>query len=674
MAGPARRRVRRRPGRNLLALFGMTILLPGLLLAVFAVRAMIHERRFAEQQHRDRLERAADAALRDLERDVREWHSALDGRVKGRANLDSLPPLLREALVLPGSGAVVTVGAGYADVWPDEQLLYAATAPVSAPPLNSRLTGIIAAGERAELRERDYAGAIALYRRAVALSRGAERAWPVHRLARTLRKAGRTTEALAAYQELSASTERIGALPAALIGTHEICALLAAEGSREPLTQSALDLYRGLVSGRWRVDRERYAYYADAARGWLAGQPSAAAELAQLNADEQQKAALAAAVEEVAATATLHTPANATRFALLGRVGDRSPVILLSMAWLSERAWPETFRSTLADGFDVAIIGPGDEAVFDSGHGAPHPALARVSTRAAADAHVPWRVRVTPRDPAAFTADIARRQEAYLVVLAMVVALLGVGGYITARAVKHELELARLQSEFVSTVSHEFRSPLTGIRQLGELLARGRVPTEERRQEYYERITHESDRLARLVENILDFSQMEHGRKQYRIERLETAAWLQRVVADARGLQARGSAVVVASIPSDLPAIEADPAAMSSAIHNLLDNAIKYSPGRPAVWLDAEARNGRVTIRVRDEGVGIGPGELDRVFERFYRAEAEVTREVKGAGLGLSLVRHVVDAHDGAVACKSQPGQGSTFTIELPAADQQIRG
>jgi signal transduction histidine kinase len=673
MVVAARRRVRRRPGRHLLALFGLTILLPGLLLAVFAVRAMVQERRFAEQQLRDRLERAADAAARDLERDVRAWHAALDGPVKGRANLDSLPPLLREALVLPGSGAVVTVAAGHAVVWPDEQILYAATAPVSAPPSKSTLTGIIAAGERAELRERDYAGAIALYRRAVALSRGAERARPVQRLARTLRKAGRTTEALAAYQELSASTDRIGALPAALIGTHETCALLAAEGSREPLTQSALDLYRGLVSGRWRVDRERYAYYADAARGWLAGQPSAAAELAQWNADEQQKAALAAAVDEVAATGTLRTPANATRFALLGRVADRSPVLLLSIAWLSQRAWPETFRSTLADGFDVAIVGPGDEAVFDSGNGAHHPAVARVSTLAA-DAHVPWRVRVTPRDPAAFTADIARRQQAYIVVLAMVVALLGVGGYVTGRAVKQELELARLQSEFVSTVSHEFRTPLTGIRQLGELLARGRVPSEERRQEYYERITHESDRLARLVENMLDFSQMEHGRKHYRIERLETAAWLQRVVADARGLQARGSTVVVASIPGDLPAIEADPAAMSSAIHNLLDNAIKYSPGRAAVWLDAEARNGRVTIRVRDEGVGIGPGELDRVFERFYRGEAEVTREVKGAGLGLSLVRHIVDAHDGAVGCKSQPGQGSTFTIELPAADQQVRG
>ena len=126
---------------------------------------------------------------------------------------------------------------------------------------------------------------------------------------------------------------------------------------------------------------------------------------------------------------------------------------------------------------------------------------------------VPLAIRAQPRDPATLASELSRRQTVYLVGLVAIVMLMGFGAYFTARVVRQELAVAELKADFVSAVSHEFRSPLTGIRQLGEMLMRGRVTSEERRQEYYERITHESDRLGHLVENLLDFSRMEAGRR-----------------------------------------------------------------------------------------------------------------------------------------------------------------
>jgi signal transduction histidine kinase len=180
-------------------------------------------------------------------------------------------------------------------------------------------------------------------------------------------------------------------------------------------------------------------------------------------------------------------------------------------------------------------------------------------------------------------------------------------------------------------------------------------------------IVQESNRLTRLVENILDFSRMEEGRKEYRFEPLDTSRWLRSLVSDFEaGIVTEGMKVET-EIPEGLPSISADSEALGSAVHNLLDNAVKYSPGARTVWLDAESVGGEVRIVVRDRGVGIS--ELDRkhIFDRFYRTDGEISRRIKGAGLGLSLVRHIVRAHGGRVEFESQEGEGSTFSIRIPA-------
>ena len=203
---------------------------------------------------------------------------------------------------------------------------------------------------------------------------------------------------------------------------------------------------------------------------------------------------------------------------------------------------------------------------------------------------------------------------------------------------------------------------MTAIRQLSELLERDRVQSEEKRREYYGLISRESGRLSRLVENLLDFSRMEDGRKQYHFDRLETAAWLREAASRFE------SGNVTLSIPTELPAITGDRVALTSAVDNLLDNAIKYSPPGAPVVCKVEAEEKALTIRVRDCGCGIASEDREHVFEKFYRGNGEISRQVKGAGVGLSLVRQIVEAHGGTVDFDTRVGEGTVFRIRLKTA------
>jgi signal transduction histidine kinase len=272
---------------------------------------------------------------------------------------------------------------------------------------------------------------------------------------------------------------------------------------------------------------------------------------------------------------------------------------------------------------------------------------------------------VSPRNAATFYASSKLRSSLYLAMLTVVLTLLASGGYLVTRTVRRELEVARMKSEFVATVSHEFRSPLTGIRQLSEMLVCGRVSDPAKQHQYHESILHESERLGRLVGNILDFARMEDGRKQYRFEALDAASWLTAVAEEFRADAARAGYRLESSIEVSLPPIAADREALTTAVRNLLENAMKYSPESNVVWLEAQATEGGVLIRVRDQGVGIPSCEQERVFEKFYRGQSELTHKVKGVGLGLSLVKHIVDAHRGRIRLESHEGAGSTFSIHL---------
>jgi len=251
-------------------------------------------------------------------------------------------------------------------------------------------------------------------------------------------------------------------------------------------------------------------------------------------------------------------------------------------------------------------------------------------------------------------------------------ALLG-GVSLALRAADRAVKLSTMKSDFVSNVSHELRTPVASIRVFGELLRLGRAQDPVKIREYGEHIEGESRRLTRLIDNILDFSRIESGRKEYRFAVGDVREVVESVVRtyDVR-LAARDVAIVVAPSSGPLPPIRMDGDAIAQAFQNLLDNAVKYSGSSKEVVVTLSAEPGAVAIAVRDHGIGIARDEQRKIFDRFHRVGTGLVHDVKGSGLGLAIVHHIVAAHGGKVEVDSEPGRGSTFTMRLPAAVEAV--
>lgn len=252
----------------------------------------------------------------------------------------------------------------------------------------------------------------------------------------------------------------------------------------------------------------------------------------------------------------------------------------------------------------------------------------------------------------------------------MTVALLS-GILLALRAAQRQIRLSQMKTDFVSNVSHELRTPLASIRVFGEFLKMGRVQDEEKIREYGEYIETESRRLTQLVNNILDFSRIESGRKTYDFEPVNPSALVHSTLKtfDIQ-LKQRGFSVHLEEPQSPLPHVFVDSEAIAQVLINLLDNAIKYSGAAHEIEIRLERENGFVRIGVRDQGIGLSREEQQKVFEKFYRVCTGLVHESRGSGLGLSLVKHIVEAHRGRVAVESEPGRGSTFTIYLPVKEK----
>ncbi len=239
------------------------------------------------------------------------------------------------------------------------------------------------------------------------------------------------------------------------------------------------------------------------------------------------------------------------------------------------------------------------------------------------------------------------------------------GMVLTYRNVSKEMALARLKSDFVSNVSHELRTPLSLIRLYAETLEMGRLTSPEKYQEYYCIIRKESERLTALINNILDFSRIEAGRKEYDFRETDLRELVRNTLESYR-YQIEQHGFMFEERIEEVPPLRIDREAMARSLVNLVNNALKYSQDRKYIGVNLYRENGSVKLEVIDHGIGIPPQEQQKIFEKFYRVGDPLVHNTKGSGLGLSLVRHIVRAHGGEVVVDSAPGGGSKFTIALP--------
>ncbi|MBN2409470.1 MAG: HAMP domain-containing histidine kinase [Candidatus Aminicenantes bacterium] len=622
------------------------------------VRLLQQDRALEAQQLRERREAAADRLIIALEQVL----SAEERR------LTDLP---RADVASPADDAVwITEGVSNSSefhVWPDIGLLYYPVIPPGQEPPARRYVE----AERWEFIHHNYRRAAEKLRPLTRTADPAVRAGAQLRLARNLRKAGDLESALEIYAELAESSDQgvlISGVPADLAARRARCALLEELGRRAELEEEARHLRDELMTGCWRLDRASYLYYRDQAARWLNQEPGSDAEQQALADaviwlwENRQDIGDVEPGSEGRRSFRLH----GTPVTVLWRQSKEQLAAVIAGPGYQRSRWFDPILGSADFGSIRVGVRDSDNALVYGNE--PAAAGVPATSRLASVTGLPWDIVLVNADPEAVLGQFAQRRRLMMMGLAMLALLVIAASYLIGRSVSRELAAARLQSDFVSAVSHEFRTPLTSMRQFTEMLVEDESLPAEKRRAFHRAQERATRRLSRLVESLLDFGRMEAGARPYRLERLDAGRLVKATVEEFKQEINPANLVMECSVPDEGPAVKADREALAQALWNLLDNAVKYSGDSPVVHIEVEAGN-PVAIRVRDQGLGILPAERNRILRKFVRGTSAKASGVKGTGIGLAMVKHIVDAHAGKVLVESESGEGSSFTILLPPGE-----
>jgi len=277
-----------------------------------------------------------------------------------------------------------------------------------------------------------------------------------------------------------------------------------------------------------------------------------------------------------------------------------------------------------------------------------------------------WKVEFFFTEPAIFENAAGRQTALYTWTGVLVIVLIFASGGLATRMLSRQIKLNRLKNDFMAAVTHELKTPLSSMRVLVDTLLEGSFRDQQQATEYLQLISKENERLSRLIDNFLTFSRMERNRQAFDIIRISPAEVAKVALEAVRTNLNAGKCRLEAAIDENLPEILADKDAMVTVLVNLLENACKYSRDEKHVRLRLFSAAGSVCFEVSDDGIGMSRGTVRRIFKKFYQADRSLSRPAGGCGLGLSIVKFIVDAHKGRITVDSKPGRGSTFTVKLP--------
>ena len=592
-----------RTPRGLLVVFLVIVLLPSTLLVVSGWRLMRHD---AEQERQARREQLAGEVVGTLHERIRE----IDVQLRG-PRIEFTVESNRDDFVF----AVFTDGG--IETTPARRLLYY---PVTVAGREASLPAVIEAV--------------------------------------TLRRLGRTDAALAAFARAAATQNAaVAGIPADLFARWAQCDLLAEAGRTDELKRLAEALHADLFSGRWQLSRAVLDANVDDAARWSGGSlPPPSAERARV---------LSAAIDTLwqrwrARPASLSgsghdvvTFDGQSTTLLWYAEDDRLAAFAARSGFIDAQWLSDVHRTAGRQELNVSLRQPG----------APQ-SQGQETRRPAEDTQLPWTVAVV--NVVAADAVSRGRLRIWIAGVALLSLIVIGGAIVIMRATARELTVAGLQTDFVAAVSHEFRTPLTSLRQIGEVLHDGRV-SDDRRRIYYEALLRQTERLHHLVETLLDFGRMEAGRSPYRKEPTDLVPWARSVVDQfSREVGDRGYSVEFTAAGETPIPVVADAQALTNALWNLLDNAVKYSPACRTIEVVVERRGNEAAVHVRDRGLGIPAAEQRQIFRKFVRGAEAKRQNIAGTGIGLAMVEHIMKAHGGRVRVESQPESGSTFSLEIP--------
>jgi len=701
--------------RKLPLLFLLGVGVPSLALGFLAFRGIQNELALLEQRrlddHRALAEFISDTLATHIDGTERDFSQIISGQASPLSSalirsLDSLKaqlPLIETAFLLDEIGGIQL---------PTADLLFRADGAIQSsesPAWAGAASESIRNAQREEFQENRYGEALTSYQRAFdAVSDSVLKGEALLAITRVHRKAGRPEEALNACDRLLQGFDAVRTsegMPLGPIALLERGALLRTTGDSLAALESGVGFYSRLVDGDWELERAQYDFLAgqvassvhelsaaligvtaDSLEQVLASSTSEAS----IRREEAERVLLfqeSAGEDLLARINRDHAPAGSYPFryslesggetflvSLLGRPGSGDGLwgFLLDARYLRDALLLPALERQVDTAATEWIVRGRDGSTVLAGTDSPSGPLALNAT--IAGNFPPWLIEFYQRPQSSYRLLLASGQSIYLYMFLAIATILGFGLVLTIRAITQELELARLKSDFVSTVSHEFKSPLTSIRQLAEMLQTGRVLSEEHRQRYYDVLVEQSSRLSSLVTNVLDLARIEEGRKEFRFEAVDLGTLIRELVETTQHRVSHEGFEVRTEIQEPLPKVRADSEALRQAISNLLNNAIQYSGEARRVNVTAWSEGGVVTVAVEDFGVGIPVEEVGKVFDRFYRGSDEVTRSTRGSGLGLTLVKEIVDSHEGTVDVMSEVGKGSTFSVQLPAMTELNHG
>ncbi len=702
--------------KRLVIIFCLTIFVPSIALSIFGIRAIRNERFRLAKQIENEHRMAAGSLKSQVGFHLEEFGSVLQNLVRSNVFLQRDDAGIRNLLEaqLSANPLVEQVFIAYEGEVPFCPLFQAV--PYAIPSTSeSGADGILQErlkrAETYEFKEKNYQSAVSLYQNLLGQSQDTNfKARMLANMARCLLKAEEYQGAIRDFQrildEYPKSISSTG-LPLALISQFQMASCYRSLGESQTSLQTFLDLYRDILRMRWPLEQAQFKTYTALVQESLNDTfaenqriPSLEEhknEFDRLKIRHQEMLEQWKVVEDIGQEIVpelrerqdlspyrsdpirFHKALNGRDF-LISAVQIPDSSQRRSVGWfgikIEERHLIENVIQVVieniqfSDSPDVVISNLSGDILLGERNSS---AEAATATAFFEDNFPPWRIEIFRSGREVIEALNLKRNFYFWTILTLIVVLIS-GAVLISRTINQEMAVLKLKSDFVSSVSHEFKSPLTSIKSLAERLRDGKVKDSERMMQYFSVITQDADRLTRLVTNILDFSKIEEGKREFEFVETDVGKLVTQMIEEFQREEIANRVKIQTRIAEDIPHLDGDKEALSQALNNLLDNAVKFSSDRKEIEVDLKKDGTNIIIEVKDKGIGIPPDDLNKIFDKFYQGHNAVRQTTKGTGLGLTLVKHTVEAHGGRIEVKSRVDEGSTLSIILPIQKEKKRG
>ena len=695
--------------KRLIAIFFLTIFLPSVSLSIFGIRAIRNEKFRLEKQLENEHRRIADFFKTQIHSRFENIEVVLQNVAQYPSFAEKDIPSIRELLNnrLHDNPLIEQIFILYRDEnlsFPLFQPFTGRRPPVSTMRLDNSQQEKFKQAQECEFQRNDYRTAVSLYRELFSLSRDRNtRPLMLNHIARNLKKSGNYHQAIKNYQRIVddyPESVTPSGRPLVLTVEFQIVDCYQKLGDFQNAIKRALKLYGNILGNAWHVNEDQFKTYTSMVQEIITNllDQNAATisetdyqdEYEQLKRRNDKKSEQWQICKDIRQEIVPDlrrklsgTESNTQRSLRLSKTIDNENFLISSVMIPDKTGKKPMGMLGIKMNNDYLIdivlneiiddIRSGEHTKFAIsylsgkklfGDEEPRVGSPRISEYFV-DNFPPWKIEVF-RGSTGPLGIIEIYKSFYFWTILTLMIILIFGDVLIVRTVAHEREVLKIKSDFVSSVSHELKTPLTSIKALTERLLEGKVKTPAKMKHYFSVISQDTDKLTRLVKNVLDFSKIEEGKKEYDFEETDVVAWIKQTVDNFRKDRMQERIQIHIQTDNEIPPLPIDQDGLSRSLNNLLDNALKFSPETKEVEIRVKSDEDTVFIQVKDRGIGIPQDELGKIFDKFYQGKNALRQSVKGTGLGLTLVKHAVEAHGGKISVESKMGEGTIFSLIFP--------